>query len=492
VTFATRSGFKYGDGMLRRASRLLVFCAWAGSAAAGEPHLTVRATDAATGRPLAGLVCGLVRPGATESYARFEGPAYREGPAPQAGDRLHVFCRGYDAVVHTLADGARTIDVSLAPAAGRGVVRIEGDGVEACVVEFHVRIRADGPTGREPIRASYPVKGRGSRHEFVVPGGVSVAIAVDARPGLVVPLDFRLEPGATRKLQYVAPRVLEVRRADSLRLAAGNIEVLPDLLWKPAAPPAHVDAWRWRLNRPGWLADAIAGTAGKIAVTPDVPFHLFASFQGRGIYRYVTPGTAVLDLGAPGPLRRVTARPVVDGRPAPAEARLLPGRLDLYTASTLSELSVALRGCVVELDPVDAGWTPVALPAAEWLTLWHPVHGIAHLRATAAGAPSGKWQRGRVVLDPAPGHDATGHVSVFPVWRGTGAVTTVPPERPLRRSLHGSKSVEFRGLPPGRYGLRCRFTSVERKTGRAHRVQRTIEFDLPAARPSVRRRLPTR
>lgn len=478
--------------MLRRASRLLFLCAWAGSAAAGEPLLTVRATDAATGRPLAGLFCGLVRPGKAGSYARFEGSEYRQGPAPRAGDRLHVFRRGYDAVVHTLAGDARTIDVALTPAAGRCLVRIEGAGSDACSVEFVVRILAPGPRGREPVRTSYEVKRPGLRHEFVVPRGVSVAIWASGRPGLVVPGSFWGEAGATRTLRYVAPRKLAVRRADSLRLRGGNLEVLPDLLWQPDVPAAQVDVWRSRLNGPGWLRGGITGAAKAIAVSPDVPFHLFASWRGRGIYRYVTRATPELDLSRPGPLRQVTARPVVDGRPAPAGSRLLPGRLDLYTASTLTELPVALEGCVVELGPVDAPWTPAALPAAEWLTLWHPVRGIAHLRSTDAGAPAGKWEPGRVVLEPAPGYGATGYVSVFPVWKGAGAATPVPPERPLRRVLHGANAVEFRGLPPGRYGLRCRFTSVEKKTGQARKVQRTIEFDLPAARPLVRRRLPER
>ena len=477
---------------MRRASRLLLLCAWAGWAAAGEPLLTVRATDAATGRPLAALLCGLVRPGTAGSYARFEGSEYREGPAPQAGDRLHVFCRGYDAVVKTLAGDARTIDVALTPAKGRCLVRIEGDGSEKCSVEFLVQILGPGPRGEEPIRTSYEVRRPGSRHEFVIPRGVSIAIWASGRPGLVVPGSFRGEAGATRTMRYVAPRSLEVRRADSLRIRGGNLEVLPDLLWKPDVAAAQVDVWRTRLNGPGWLRGGITGAAATIAVSPDVPFHLFASWRGRGIYRYVTRDTPVLDLSGPGPLSRVTARPVVDGRPAPAGSRLLPGRLDLFTASTLTELPVALDGCVGELGPVDARWTPVALPAAEWLTLWHPVRGIAHLRSTDDGAPTGTWQPGRVVLEPAPGYDAAGHVSVFPVWQGTGAVTTVPPERPLRRSLRGSEAVEFRGLPPGRYGLRCRFTSVHKESGQARKVQRTIEFDLPAARPLVRRRLPTR
>lgn len=434
--------------------------------AATSRALTLKVTDSATGRPVTdGVQCGIVRGG--EVHARFEGLSHAGAVA--AGDRLYVYRRGYDLFATTLAAGAGAVDVALVPCRDACTVVVADPAVRLRVIvvrDIH------GFPKPGPIRDTEEFTMHGER-DVSMPRGLFTRVYSSSREALVWPRAASPRPGSTVRIRIDQPRVVAVRPpAGKIR-----VECLPDLTWQPDVDPFRIDAWRSFLHGPRWLT-ALDERRPELHVLPDVPFHVFARTGGHPLYRYVAPKQEKLDLSGPPDLRRLPRCPQVDGGDARAGSYVAPGRLDLFTVKTVWELRHRLRGCAVRIGET---WTACDLPAADWLTVWHPEAGLAHLRWVGLDVPAGKTYPGRLRVKVPRGYEATGYVSAFPVWRGAGTIRAVPPEDFLRRRFDGDRPATWRGLLPGAYGLNVKVDLVRRRDGHRVSVKRMEELVVPAA-----------
>jgi hypothetical protein len=461
----------------------LSICMLANVAAA----LGVRAIDPQSGAAMTQIECGLVDPATRSVYARFKESRYRGDRTPRPGDILYVYRRGYDlAQVALTPDTTRTVEVRMKRATSRFVLRIQGAGDEGLALTVRAVVRVQGLGRDGPVRASWTSEVRGDQAALPLGRGIVANLLVETEEGILWPHSFHVEPGREYVVHHDRPHALRVRLDENTWLDPAYLECLPDLLWRPGVDPRRVDAWRWRLNRPGWLEGKLPRESGSLPLVPDVPFHLFARIGNWPVYRFVGLGSDEIDLRGPHRLKRVEGRPIVDGEPAPAGARIAPGRLDAYAINALQHL----EGCSLELSGAGKGWGKVLLPAAEWLTIWHAAFGLAHLEWSAREIPEGKVHPGLVLVTLPTGHVAEGYVSLFPVWKGAGTVRTVPPDAPLRKRF-GSKiqRLRFPGLPPGLYGMDTQVELKEVKTGRVTTISRMGQIEVKSDQPTAVYRL---
>jgi len=455
-------------------------------AARSPPPLTLELHDAATGKPVSDVRCGLVDAASGEVYARFRGVRYAGARAPAAGDLLFVYRRGYDLLEVTLARGARPVRAALRPVTDAFDLVVGGEAAAGVRFRVHLVHRVLGRRLTNPVRDAPVIEARGPRVRLALPRGMRTSVTVESDDGIVWPFNFWAAPGGVQRLGWEPPRKVALRiDADVAPFGASSIECLEDRLWDPAVSRGHVDAWRFRLTWPDWLDDQIVARPAAIAVSPDVPFHLFAVLDGRPVYRFVTRGDDVLDLRRPFRVARVAARPQVDGEPVPEASILAPGRLDAFTLLTVASGAHALRNCCRTLGPPDEPWTAVSLPASAWLTVWRPGLGVAHLRWRAGQRPAGESYPGTLVVRSPPGHSARGVVSIWPIWRGRG-LTTIPALGRLRRDLDGRGTARFRGLHPGHWALLAEAVLTAPEPGSTEiPAARTLEFDVTKDRPAA-------
>lgn len=469
-------------------------CLWPSVAAARErpeaPFVAVVATDVRTGERIQGLRCALVAARTRETLARFGDELRTPGPMPTPGDRVYIFCRGYDLAHRDLAAVPARLAVALEPCTRR--CRLRAVGAETGF-RMQVSLTTEGRWTRSPILDRFEVASRGAGVDLRWPRGMRARLLVEAERGLCWPAVFEARDGAEHLLHVEQPRALALLTdPGGPELRPGAFEFLPDMCWQPPVEPERVDAYRWALNRAGWLRDGLAPSGGVLAVLPDVPFHCFCLLGGLPAYRHVTLGDHHLDLRAPPRLQVVAGRPSVDGEPAREGTLLAPGRLDASAITALWQLRATLPGVCLRLGDPGVPWRAPALPPAEWLTAWHPDAGLCHLRWTRHAPPVGQAYRGVLLVLVPSGWTATGHCSAFPVWKGTGAVRTVPPDGPLRRTFPASGSVRFAGLPPGCYGVDLAVDLVRTAPGRHESVRETLEVDLLPGSPYVAVELPLR
>jgi hypothetical protein len=458
-----------------------------GTLAGAASAFGVRAIDPESGEAMKQIECGLVEPNGRSVYGRFKGPWYRGDRAPRPGDILYVYRRGYDLAQVTLTpETTHRVEVPMVRATTRFVLRVQGPGGEGIAFTVHAVVRVRGLGRDGPVRASWSSEVLGSRAALPLGRGTVANLLVETGEGLLWPHSFHVEPGREYIVHHERPRRVRVRLDAGTRLDPAYLECLPDLLWRPGVDPRRVDAWRWRLNRPGWLEGRLPRGSGSLSVAPDVPFHLFARIGDWPAYRRVGTGTEEIDLRGPHRLKRVAGRPVVDGAPVPTGARIAPGRLDAYSINALQHV----EGCSHALPDAGGAWGTVLLPAANWLTVWHADLGLAHLEWPPRRIPEGDTYPGLVLVTLPAGRVAEGYVSLFPVWKGAGSVRTVPPDAPLRKRF-GEKTqrLRFPGLPPGLYGMDIQVELRGAKSGRIAAVNRMGQVEVTARQPTVVYRL---
>jgi hypothetical protein len=257
-----------------------------------------------------------------------------------------------------------------------------------------------------------------------------------------------------------------------------RVETYLDLLWEPPFQRARVDAWRSTAAfRSGWLGKAFREAGEFLPVLPDAPFHLFAQLDDRPVYRYVSRRDEVLDLRRPFRSKVVAQRPVCDGRPVPPGTVLAPGRLDRFAVSQLaSQSSWSVRFFHRTTDGDAAEWQAIHLPPSEWLTVWHPDHGLAHMAWREGETPTGRTYPGRLTVAAPEGFVAAGYVLAHPTWRGVSYHTPITAR--LKRHFEDRRSIVFRGMRPARYGLHVQVTLTDVATGRVVDLEHFDEISI--------------
>ena len=461
-----------------------------GVAVAEEP-LALEVLDDATGLALNGVQAAIVDPERAAVRGRFEKGLYRGPRSP--GDMLYVYRRGFDLHVAPLADGRR-VAVRLRKATGKAVIVLAD--AEAAASGWRVSVIYE-PARRwphGPFRDVREVRPRGDRFEVVVPEGPRTLVLtwLDDRSLIRWPMGIRAKPGAEHVIRVDRGRELAVRWGEGVSFRDAHVLCVPDTLRHPGIDPHRLDAWRSHLNGPGWLSRELRGRARTLRVCPDVPFHLFARSVRTPVYRYVGPGEEEIDLRGPFPLRTVAARPVVGGDVLAEGAMLAPGRLHLDALSLVREYEYDTRGSFATLGPRHEPWGDVRLPASPWLTAWDPERGVAHLQWEEGGAPTGSYGPARIDIVVAPGFRGEGKVAVYPLWKATGRLRTMPPLDHLSRPMPEDGRLVFRGLPYGTYGVSIRIALRARATGHAVETGRWAELTVTRERPVREVRLPVR
>jgi len=459
--------------------------------AADEEILSVAVTDAETGAPLPGARCILVDVKAGAEYASFDGPRYLGPRAPVPGDRLYVYLLGYDVTVWTFPEEAarpRHLDLTISPARQFCTIAIEGD--EAASLRYSLTIHVLTPL-RWPQRVDMgddPRENCKGPERVTIPKGAAALILPRCEEGLLSPHAFYGLPGETHRLHFDRDQIVQVQLDEVPEgVDPTAIEVLPDFLWTPRASPVQIDAWRLGVNRAGWGRDGLLQRPRHMRLRPAVPVHLFARFRGDAVYRYLPVGTKALDLRGPHERKRIAARPLVDGRPLPANTCLAPGRLDLYAISTLVARRRDLAGCCLMLGLESGEWQPAFLPPAECLTAWHPTLGLIHMEWADRGAPSGVPYPGAAEVSVAPGFTARGYVSVFPTWKGGGRGRATPPDGPLRKKFDpGVRELRFPGLPMGMYAMEVQVELADASGAPVPEQPGSREFELVEEAPTHR------
>ena len=447
-------------------------------ARAGEPALTVRVSDSVSGDALPHLQCSLIEPARKLVRARFRGAIYRGAEKPRAGDELWIYHRGHDLKRVRLLAGQREVETTLVPTAERCRIVLRGKPAAS----IHVYFQSPRAYQPRPVDDEFPAVVGADGLELPVPRGVRTFAVVNDDQRLIWPRAFSLVAGAVHELTIDPPRRLAVRH-DSEPKRFNAFRGLPDLLWTPPGPAARVDAWRLDVTL-SWPAPTLDVDA--VSVSPDAPFHLFARAGKDALYRYVRRRDAFLDLRSPFPSKIVARRPIVNGVSVAPDTILAPGRLDLLAVSQVSDRASNLEGCFHLVQ--DEEWPVVRLPAADWLTAWSPARGLAHLRWEKGATPVGAAYPGELTVMLPDGCTATGHVSVYPDWKGTDEWRQVPRDALLRRRFDGRRSIRFRGLRPAHYGISIQIALTEERTGRATDLSqmRAIDVTLKKLTPVYR------
>ena len=458
-------------------------------AGAGEPILSVRVLDQETGRELSDLQCALVDPARRIARAKFAGGAYRGDVTPRAGDELLVYRRGYDLARLAIDPSERALTARLRRARTCVVRVAPGDhvGMPVAVV---VKLKA---WQASPILDSYTVALKAdSRLEVPTPAGLQPFVVVG--PGedhCLWPEAFWIRAGGVYDVTVELPRLLEVRRdAKQPPYVLGRVRIFADLAWTPPLEPARIDAWRDMVYEPHWLDRAFRDAGEFLPVLPDAPFHFFAELDGRPVYRYVGRRDRVLDLRRPFTTRLVAQRPRVDGRPVTAGTLMAPSRLDMFAILELRDARLRANCCYHISRADESEWPEVRLPPAEWLTIWHADHGLAHVAWRKCGAPQGSTYPGRLTVTAPEGFRATGFVSALPTWKGTGEWQLSRIEEYSRRWFNGRRRIVFPGMRPAHYGLDIQVTLTEVATGRVAQLHQMHEISVTDTDLSPTYRLP--
>ncbi|NJN14352.1 MAG: hypothetical protein HC813_01515 [Planctomycetes bacterium] len=232
---------------------------------------------------------------------------------------------------------------------------------------------------------------------------------------------------------------------------------------------------------------AFPKTPPTFTLIPRSPCHMFWVVRREPCYLYASPAETRIDLSGMPRQKTILARPTVGGEPLPEGSWLFPGRLDLVSCSSVLELQQSLAGCFLRLGAPDETWEGRTLPAADSLTAWHPDLGLVHYGWKADERPEGALYPGCAVVELAPGRKAIGRVSVYNIWKGTGKIRTTPPEKLLRRSFtEETRTLTFRGLPPGAYSFYFQVFFTDPATGESRKRQGTEEFLITQENPLFR------
>ena len=106
----------------------------------------------------------------------------------------------------------------------------------------------------------------------------------------------------------------------------------------------------------------------------------------------------------------------------------------------------------------NGSWVPFDLPASQWVTIWHPAVGLAHVQPTATGELDARSGPCEIVLRSGDSAPIRGSVAAWPAWEGGTGTFVRPDDTGLRHEFAGSREARIRGLAPGRYRLEYEFT----------------------------------
>jgi len=455
-------------------------------AQADQPALRVDLRESGSQRVLRGARCALIRGEPGTAYACFDAPEYRGPEKVRAGDRLLVYRRGSDVAHVPIDPGRPSVTVTLAPASRPCVIEIQGAGKED--PRFHLVWSVVTGFG---VRDRYRTEGAGSRVQERVSRGARVDVTVEGRGIVAWPRRAPVpDDGSPVLVRLDAPwkPTLRLPRGDDGTPLRARVDFLPDLLFEPPGPAARVDAWRAAIHRPWWGLGGPLTDGHPVRLAPAVPIHVVATIGERTVVRRVGPPDATIDLrSAPGE-RSLSSWPLLDGRPAPSGAVVLPGRLDTVSVAAFLDLASAHPGLSARVPAAAGSRAPVAvrLPASDWLTVWHPEYGLAHVRWERDAVPRGSFYPGSMTIRAPRGWRLEGTVAAYPVWRGTGSLRTVPPDSNLRREVSGSASVRIRGLRPVWHAFDLHLDMVHATSGRRHRIDFIHEAPLTPEQPHRR------
>ena len=489
-----------------RSPALIVTIAALGAATAQpayaeEGRLAVNVTAAGSGAVLHGAVCALQRAGADSPYARFKAPAYSGKTPVRGGDVLHVYARGHDLAQVKLAEGQRSIKVVLQPASRQVVIKLEGVDKEDVRARLTLYVWSPGKwRNRPPIRESYklsPASHGELRKGLTVsaPAGAELYLTAETDGMLCWPRMARVallegEPEGGRGAVTV-----HIDRAwrPTLRLPQGEgdpfVDVLPDMGRQPKVNgvplhPRRADAWLWEVAVPWWgRGQRMIRDGERLTILPAIPFHIIVTTAKGTRVRYCeADGATTIDMRGKVGYRRVDPLPLVDGKVVDVGTHIVPGRLNLATLARFLDYADSHdRLCgKVGIDPLRRRPREIELPESEWLTVWHPEQGLAHLEWKPGQRPSGRRYSGTLRVEPPRGWRLSGEVAVYPVWRGTGSTRTTPPLGFLSREVRDPRGIEFPGLQPGFYCVRFQAFLQPEAGGRKRRIEEWVEKQVSA------------
>jgi len=459
-------------------------------ALADELQLTVGVTEAGTDKVLRTAACALVRKDAKKAYARFAAPEHRSQDVVQQGDTLLVYRRGYDMARISLKRGQRSAKVVLQPASRECAIELAEANTEDVRFRLWWWIKSSGRWDRpEPIVDSFREEVR-LPHRRRVPQGAAVFVIVETEGRLFWPRQSYLKGDSPRVVMREEQAWRPTLRLDSPMDSASDsarIEFLPDYSFAPPGPVERVDTWKWQANKAGWgrggrAAEMRLRDGSRLAILPPVPMLALYCVGGRTVARRFGPDDDVVDLRLTDADRVLGAVPLVDRKPAPPGSFVISGRHGLATVGSILSSRATFPKLFLQLPDHDRGKLPpkAELVRADWLTVWHPRFGLAHLRWPKEGVVTGRWQPGAMSIRAPKGWLLDGTVAAYSIWRGSGAVSATPPVEPLRRTVRGQASIRYEGLQPGWYSFDMKFELVESGTERRHPVRANYKVEITA------------
>ncbi|MHC4956075.1 MAG: hypothetical protein ACYTGZ_19700 [Planctomycetota bacterium] len=475
---------------------------------AEEPKFSVRVTAAETGQTLSGAKCGIVHVGSNRAYARFEPPNYSGAEAVVAGDTLYVYARGRDVARVTVADGQRVARVALKAASRQCSIRVRGLRTKDAAKDSEkgagagdVRLRLlywIAPPGRwsgaPPIADRYEEQIPARHVRRTVPAGADIYVTGRGEGVLIWPRGAKVPAQGgkvTLHAEYPWSPVIRFDPPPKHGIGGHRFDFLPDYSVQPPGPPLRVDEWKWEASRAWWGQDrerdnGPVANGKRLSILPAVAFHLVGAINGQTVVRRCVPGEEEIDLRGAPPLRALAGLPIVDKSPTPGGSFILPGKLDVATIGGFLDVGKTRRGVFIALpEKPPVGWDPgvLALAPSRWISVWHPRHGLAHLRWDEGKVPTGSRYGGSMAIHAPEGWVMDGTITSFPIWRGTRRVKITPPDGHLVRKVRRNRVIRYGGLRPAWHAFVFRLDLIEVGGGRRHPIDYTYEVEIPEDSP---------
>lgn len=446
--------------------------ALAGAPATTVVSLALRISTADGGAAPPGVRVCVVDEAAREVIARADGGRLTASRSPRSGDVLRVWAPGYDVATRVLAGDGWPSDVVLHPATGAQRVRVvdgaTGDSIDAPVTV--VRATAGrwtgltaGGGGAAPEFSAEEVRVPRDGAPIVVPDGLVTTVRAGRPRCFAYPWFLTCRPGGEAVIRVERLRSIALRSSGEPLADPREVDVVfvPDRGSVPSGDALRSASVSALLDTAPPPTAAVRGGVCILDGVPPVAGRIFAMVRGCPIAVTVAATDEAIDLSPRGPARALTVEPRLGGVPLGEGGLVAPGRLDWIGAATIASLGPRrASGALLVRGPA---WAPVTLPPEDWITLWHPDRGLAHVR----WLPEGDGAEVSLDGDPEPGaieFRADGDAP-FAAWiiawpvnasaasAGGGGLVSRPGVRALRRECDGVVSFVLRGLPLGTW--RC-------------------------------------
>lgn len=432
-------------------------------------------------------------------------------PAPSGADVLLLCAPGCELECVPLGSVMRgrstAPTVALARAEQRATVEIDGRRHAGTTQTLRLTAELTGPWRLDPdadrdgavtasMAWSHAVEA--DRVEVAVPRGFWTWATLRSDRGIAYPAHHVLVPGSSGTFGFPSLRKVTLHHAGA---DVSDVHLLPDRRATPDAEPDELAALDVLVSMPSRRSIRSVGRSTVLVGVPSVPHHLCVRIAGRSALLRLEADCDELRLPAAAPRRPLPARLLLDGRPAPANTLVLPGRLDLGAAQELAVLAQSQRdlvhvvapthdvGAQVRDETADRGSTDGVpdLPASDWLTLLHPDHGLAWGRHTDDRCDASTQPGCIAVRSPGRVHD--GWIVLRTTWPGSDDQWPAPATGLLPTRLDSTGTTLVRGLPPARYRVWIEWWHAEEPPAELRRHMETVE--LTDARPTVRIEVPT-